>query len=67
LSFFGSAALVLANASATFINVTFSANNNSAGTSCVNHASRLLAPCMPGITSGNVHQLVGLTGNNHCR
>ena len=31
LSFFGQGALVLAHSNVTFLNVTFSANNNSAG------------------------------------
>lgn len=31
LSFFGQGALVLANANVTFLNTTFTANNNSAG------------------------------------
>ena len=31
LSFFGDAALVVANSNVTFVNVTFSFNNNSAG------------------------------------
>lgn len=33
LSFFGQGALVLAHSNVTFVNVTFSANNNSAGAS----------------------------------
>ena len=48
LSFFGQGALVLANSNVTFVNVTFSACNNSAGASSLLHgpARSPLALCM---------------------